>query len=275
MYIELQYKSIKKFIKNFTFIVVNDAVGESQTDKVRIDLSVNFDKINEICKKLNIKCIEFDYEHHLNSDCKEKDCTPNPGSRHYDVINLISNHCVNNYDNGYLMILDSDMFFLQEFNVKNYMNKYHISSILNSLTDIHHKPYNLEGDLNNYYMWPNLFLINLEYKKYLKEMNWKGGYIEINGKTYAGDVGACTCEFVKKHIEKIKIIQVEETSKIDNKLHDLHVDFEKNGLFKYRQLLLENSIIHLLRGTNWDSRPENDMETQINILSAFFEKNIL
>lgn len=274
IYIELQYKSIKRFIKNFTYIVINDAVGESHMDKKCVDLSVNFDKINEVCKKLNINCIKFDNNIH------KKHSIPGPCNRCADVTQFINDHCYNNYKEGFLMILDSDMFFLKEFDVEKYMGEFHCSGIIHNLTNYDNR--HIITNEKYGYFWNALFILNLKYINYLKELDWSPGLTTVDGKKcnsdgilFHGDVGAYTNTFVTNNIDKIKKISTEETSKIGNKLYSLHVNFEKNKIQKYRQLLLDESIIHLLRGGNWDCKTENYIETQINILSEFFEKYIL
>ena len=114
-YINLQLKSLNKYFDcEFKFIVINDS--KNNGDLTNFNQTDLMDKINNICNKYNINCIRFPQEYHCNRKILFPNTTEpktnNAVTRCADVTQYCINHFIKNYNDGYLMILDVDMFLL-------------------------------------------------------------------------------------------------------------------------------------------------------------------
>lgn len=107
-FIEIQYKTLKKYLKNdFEYIVFNDA--KSFPDFTN-DNDVNLKKeIEDLCKRLNIKCINIPNDTHFHKSIK---C---PSTRTALGMNFMLKYQIANPDQ--YLILDSDMFLIDYLDV--------------------------------------------------------------------------------------------------------------------------------------------------------------
>jgi hypothetical protein len=115
IFIELQYKTIKKFIKSneeIEFIVFNDSKDWPDITNFN-DVSIKTN-IVEICKSLGIQCINIPNSHHINEF--------NASKRHADSMNFITEFMINNKDK--YLIIDNDMFFVDKYDLDNLDNYY-------------------------------------------------------------------------------------------------------------------------------------------------------
>ena len=84
-FVELQYKSIKKYVANndkIEFIVFNDAKAWPDITNFR-NSSVK-QKIRDMCNKLNIQCIDIPNKHHRRKRIAS--------DRHADSVNFITKY---------------------------------------------------------------------------------------------------------------------------------------------------------------------------------------
>jgi hypothetical protein len=91
IFIELQYKTINKFIKSneeLEFIVFNDSKDWPDITNFN-DVSIKTN-IVEICNRLGIKCINIPNSHHINEF--------NASKRHADSMNFITDFMIHNKD---------------------------------------------------------------------------------------------------------------------------------------------------------------------------------
>ena len=127
IFIEIQYKTLKKYLKNdFEFIVFNDA--KSYPDITNGD-NVNLRKeIEELCERLNIKCINIpnDTQYHRTIKC--------PSTRKSLSMNFMLKYQIANPEQ--YLILDSDMFLIDYLDVneryKNYKTAFHLRTIFSN-----------------------------------------------------------------------------------------------------------------------------------------------
>jgi hypothetical protein len=97
----LQYKSVKKFItinEPIEYIVFNDS--KKWSDITNFGDVTTYQQIINMCKKLNVTCINIPNEHHKKQT--------NASVRHGDSVNYMTSY-IKKYQDKYL-ILDSDMF---------------------------------------------------------------------------------------------------------------------------------------------------------------------
>ena len=198
-FLETQYKSIKKYFQtDFEYIIFDDSREEQHA------ISYNKIQTNDIkntCEKNNIHYIRIPQELHKNrgqvmpEEYKEK-----PGEHPYEdhpvtrcalAVQYGFNYIIENYKDVYLFLIDSDMFFLDYFNIKNYMNNIDMSGVTQTRNQI-------------LYLWNALFICDLSKCKNLKEFNWEAGHVfsldknnQKTDKSFACDVGGCNYYYLK------------------------------------------------------------------------------
>ena len=100
-FIELQFYTLKKFFKGeYEYIVFNDAKSFSDFSNYD-DVSMR-NRIEEVCKLLDIKCINIPNIHHQYDKCES--------SRMADSMNYILNYQVQNPDK-YLFLDNNTLFW--------------------------------------------------------------------------------------------------------------------------------------------------------------------
>jgi hypothetical protein len=252
IFIEIQYYTLKKYMKcDYEFIVFNDA-------KDFIDFTNGGDitiktTITDICKKLNIQCININNHHHANTTnrlCQE------PSYRTADSMNVILEYQKQHPD--YYLLLDSDMFLIDDYNIDDY-KKYDCSIVLQHRKDI-------DKTTDIYYIWNGLYYFNIN-KLDTSLMNW--------GLTYTTDTGGRMSTWLKSltqlntltpsfndKVHFIKYLKSGEWNmtdmpanlKVNERLvRFLHNDIRnKNGQFFCE--LYDNKFLHYRAGGNWEKR---------------------
>lgn len=169
LFIEIQYHTLKKyFLSEYEFIVFNDAKDFPDFTNGG-DVSLK-NQIEDICKKLQIQCINIPNNHHRTN----KD----PAVRCADSMNYILRYQKDNPDK--YLVLDSDMFLVDYFDINVYAN-YDCAIVLHSR--------------NNYeinYIWNGIFYFDMTKMKNKELLNW-------NCCTYC-DVGGMMQEWLKKQM---------------------------------------------------------------------------
>jgi hypothetical protein len=261
-YIDLQFKSLQKYFKcDFQFNIINDAkLNGDLTNFNQVDLE---EKINNICKKNNINCIRFPQEYHT----KRKILFPNTAepktnnavTRCADVTQFCINHFVKNYNNGYLMILDADMFFINNFNIINFMKNYNIGGIKQKMG----------------YLWNGICIFDSKLK--LKELNFDCGY--VNNEPV--DVGGQTYHFIKKYKDIVNYKPVTCSHYTFADTFEEESDNIKKILLEYcnlrddksanKEIILDKCILHIRSGGNWDYRTKEFKYKELNIIKNFID----
>tara|TARA_B110000967_G_scaffold210101_1_gene270680 strand:- start:3995 stop:4846 length:852 start_codon:yes stop_codon:yes gene_type:complete len=186
-FIEIQYHTLKKYMKSeYEFIVFNDAKNFSDFTNDG-DITIK-EQIEEVCKRLNIKCINIPNEQHKLNTCAARRCA--------DSMNYMLQHKLNNPDK--YLVIDSDMFLIDDFHISDYED-YQISGVLQK---------RLNGKVN--YIWNGLYYFNIHKMNNKELLNWD---------TKPGcDVGGMMEEWLDKQTNK----QYPDTDKIrwtDEKFH--------------------------------------------------------
>jgi len=113
--IEIQYKTLKKYLKNeFEYIVFNDAKNYMDPTNPE-NLNIR-DEINEMCKKLKIKCINVPNDNYFYKSIR---CS---STRKASVMNFILKYQIK-YPDQYL-ILDSDIFLIDYLDINERYKEY-------------------------------------------------------------------------------------------------------------------------------------------------------
>ena len=118
IFIEIQFHTFKKYMKcEYEFIVFNDAKEYSDCTNGG-DITIK-KQIEDICKKLDIQCINVPNFHHVNMGMSQ---------RHGDTFtNHVLKYQLNNPDK--YLLLDSDMFLIDYFDHEEYF-KYECRIVL-------------------------------------------------------------------------------------------------------------------------------------------------
>lgn len=272
-YILFQYKSIKKYVMNESeLIIVNDAMNKKHYTNYYDDEKGK--KLSTLCKKLKVKCLDFDqnlhinrkdlYPYELNDDFKN--VKNNSNSRCADVTQYMYNYFIENYsklDNVALLILDSDMFFTKNID---------FNSILKN-NDIVAVP---QGRKNVHYFWNGIFLMNPANMKNIESLNWNCGYVNDS----PTDVGGYTHYYIVDNKPNVKYISspcysyphtINRSTGLPQKIKDLFLEIckiKKNNSCNKEYFL--DSIIHLRGGGNWDHQGIEFMKKQNKLIYNYF-----
>lgn len=161
IFIELQYHSLKKYFKgDYEFIVFNDAKdfpdftnGNDATIKTQIE---------DMCNKLNIKCINIPNSHHKTNMV--------PSVRTADSLNYILSYQKNNPDK--YLLFDSDMFLINHFDIDKY-SQYDCAILLQS-----------RNNFTINYLWNGIYYFDFTKMKNIELLNWSmSPYCDTGGMT--------------------------------------------------------------------------------------------
>jgi len=249
IFIEMQYNSIKKFFKcenEYEIIIFNDA--KTWPDITNFGNVTMKQQITNICKKLNIPCINIPNLHHIKQQ--------SASVRHSDSMNFITKFMMR-FPDKYL-ILDSDMFFINYFDISEFNNYYFC--YVNQIRYIKQFAIN--------YPWPNIFYIDIINIPYKHLINWS---IMKNC-----DSGGRLFLWLSK-LDKTKILQINWFSSGNWTENDIPVNINKNiKLFlnndvrnkngKYFSELYNNNILHYRGGSNWMKESSNTHKAMVYLL---------
>jgi len=148
-FIEMQYYTLKKYFKgDYEFIVFNDAKAFSDFTNNN-DITIK-DKIEKMCNKHGIKCINIMNEHHITDICAS--------NRTANSINYILQYQIDNPDK--YLLLDSDMFLIDNFDISKY-EQYDCAIVLQS-----------RNNHNTNYFWNGIYYFNMMKMKNINLLNW-------------------------------------------------------------------------------------------------------
>ena len=255
IFIELMYNSIKKFFKSekdYELIIFNDA--KTWPDITNFGDVTMKQQIFIMCKNLNIPCINIPNSHHI----KEKSASV----RHSNSVNFITKFMFT-YPDTYFM-LDSDMFFIDNFDIKEFEN-YYFCYI------------NQSRIINNYtinYPWPNFFYLNINEipNKHLIDWSIDTG-LDAGGK----------CAKWLTTLDKNKVLQIKHLCSLDWSEKDIPESINKSvTLFlnndvrnqngKYFSELYHKKILHYRGGSNWMNDSPKLHYSMINLLAEALSK---
>lgn len=272
--LKYQYKSILKYFDKKTkyeYIVINDAQKKKVYTNYHRD---DFDNlIKEYCDSNNIKHIFFDQTLHINryklypkNIEQDFSCVKNnPNSRCADVTQFIINK-FNEYtqtEDAYLILLDSDMFFTNYFNIDTVMQDCDIVGVSQSRQN------------KVSYLWNGILIIKSNNMK-LDELNMNCGFVNET----PTDVGGYSHYYIKKYNPKIKYINspcysykntVLDSKSLPNNIKNFFLDIcdiRPSGSCNKEYFL--KSIVHLRGGGNWDHQGEEFMNNQNKLIEQHF-----
>ncbi len=190
-FIPLQYRSLKRFLKDdYEFVVLNNA----------LDSKSRREEISRICQELGIRCIEVKKDPRFSVIGKQKVFTWLGSYRNANVgtaypIKWAWKKMIDDNKDGLFAIIDSDMFLCREVSLIEETGNKDASFIIQyrGLEDG-------RKSASVTYIWNAFCIFNPSKIPALKEMNWDCGIIKesyING--YSVDVGGYIHPWLKDH----------------------------------------------------------------------------
>lgn len=265
-YIDFQYKSLKKHFKGeYEYIVINDA--KEFGDITNFNQHNIKEKIENKCNELGIKCINLPQHLHHNRKTlfpnTSELSTDHPSARNAITIQYGFNmYC--NMNDGYLMVIDSDMFFYNDFNINDFMENYDIAGCgQGKRSDSHYVEY----------LWIALCIFNLKTCKNLNEFYWDCGRVH----NIPVDAGGQSYHYIQKYKPKIKYIgwsyYEDKLSYKNHKLEPKLVNF-LDEIFDSscgsKEVFIKLNIIHLRAGSNWDYKGITYHTKQYDLVNKIF-----
>ena len=249
IFIEIQYYTLKKYMKcDYEFIVFNDAKDFCDfTNGGDITIKAT---IENICKQLNVQCININNQHHADKNNQE------PSHRTADSMNFILEYQKQYPD--YYLLLDSDMFLIDDYNIDDY-KKYDCSIVLQHRKDI-------DKTTDIYYIWNGVYYFNI-HQLDTSLMNW--------GLTYTTDTGGQMSTWLKSLVplntlvpllnDKVHFIKYLKSGewnladmpsnlKANARLVSFLQDDIRNMNGKFFCELYDNKFFHYRAGGNWEKR---------------------
>jgi hypothetical protein len=253
-FIELQYKTFKKFLKDeYEFVVFNDAERDPRIYK----------KIVEVCNKLHIPCISIPQAIHdkpyLYRPQSESNLWNSPCVRAANVVQYSLDYVGFDYD-GIVAIIDSDMFLIQDFSIENFLEGCDIAGLSQS-----------RGHVN--YLWNGIVFFNMRTLPHKKSLNWNCG--KIDGQPV--DVGGYTYYFFKNNPEaRIKYTNncyIKNNADVvallkERGLNDDEIKFLVDDPYG-SEFHVDKAFLHYRAGGNWNNMPQNYHDIKTSVLNKF------
>ncbi len=281
-FIELQYRLLKKFLEDdYKYIVVSDA--NTPATKASIERK---------CAELNIQCINVPQEIHRIPYLPRNpgDNYQNPNVRHCNSVQWAWDTNFSKHE-GPVMLIDSDMFPIRTFSVKNLLKDHHFAGIWWGTTDpVNGKPYG--------YLWLGLILFNNEFLPERSSIRFNCG--KLPNTNAICDSGGWTYFYLNKFKDILKIQNLEwvqghqfycpyryappeaqnfshisEATIVDNLTKRGFTENEIRLVLKKPytiELIGGNHFLHYRAGTNYENYSRNFVCEKDCILMEFFEK---
>lgn len=250
-FIEIQDKTFKKFLQDdYEFVVFNDAPGEPMARAIA-----------STCQNLGIRCIRIPQSIHTqpylpkglgedgNNSCKR--CA-HVVQYSLDILGFDHTDLV--------AIIDSDMFLIKPFSIRQYMKDIQLAGV----------PQSRENGVSCVeYFWNGLVFFDMPALPDKKSINFNCGRVEGIGV----DVGGYTYYYLKNHPDlRRKNIDCLYTHNIEELKH---IFFTKELIWFIDQspdnieFLIHGTFLHYRGGTNWNGKSPEYHQQKTNILHNF------
>jgi hypothetical protein len=165
-FIEIQHKTLQKFcLDEYEFVVFNDAKDSSLRTG-----------IHKTCERLKIRCIDMPQHLHKSQE---------PSHRNAKIVNYSLNFMGFDYD-GIVALLDSDLFLVKEFSIKDYMQNHPLAGVHQERSS---------GSTKIDYLWIGIAFLDMRRLPDKKTIDFRPGKI----KRIQTDTGGFTHLYLSKH----------------------------------------------------------------------------
>ncbi len=238
-FIEIQYHTFKKFLKDdYEFIVFNDAPSDDM-----------YNKINEMCAKYAITCFRipqnihtYAYLYRLPREQFNHPCVKCANVVQYSLNEIGLKH------NDLVAIIDSDMFLVKDFSIREYMKNCDLAGVSQT------RPNGVE------YIWNGLAFFDMRTLPNKNLIDFNCG--EVNRTPV--DVGGQMHHYLKKTPDaRVRFMQQDyvanHASKSETELEHMGFSSPMVRFIKANPPVVElyehGAFIHYRSGTNWDGKP--------------------
>jgi hypothetical protein len=234
-FIALQEKTFRVFLKDdYEFVVFNDASDPKK-----------YEAIQQVCASLHLNCIPIPQEIHRRPYLPRMKGEPydHPVVRCANVVQYSLDTLGFDHE-GFVMIIDSDMFLVGELNVAEYMQGVDIAGMSQSRGHVE-------------YLWNGILFFNMQTLPDRRELSFNCGDVE----GHPCDVGGYSYYYMRNHPEaRIRFFD-------HNALVATHLQEERSALHPFVRLMLEEDVLnceffmhyklfHYRGGGNWDHKSE-------------------
>jgi hypothetical protein len=226
-FIKLQHDTFKRFIKDeYEYIVFNNSCND-----------IISNEIENLCSHLNIRCLPCEKNH------------KNAMTACYTPINFF----IKNYldDETISVIIDSDIFMINNFSFEDYIGDYDICGIFQQ-----------RNDYKTIYLWNAFVIINKNINK--KKINID--FEPIDGTDVGGKTSEVLGKLNVKWVKHTADIESDESEIFDD---DIKLKYDKS----FGCQIIEESFIHYYRGSNWDSMGDEYHKNKTNFINYLIEKS--
>lgn len=269
-FIEWQYHTFNKFmLDEYEFVVFNDARSSTYRNEVR-----------KICSKYNLQCIEIPqaihdrpYLHRLPGENYNNSCVRCANVVQYSLDQIGFDH------NGLVMIIDSDMFLINAFSLKAFMQNTDLAGVAQSVPNVH-------------YLWNGLVFFNMNTTPNKRSMNWNCGKVNGSSVDVGGHMHHYLVDNPQAHIKHLDVyhtgnLMCQSCRKNDSYYcahgfeekvqNNTYLD-EANKQFLLKrpvniEFLVNGHFLHY-RGAGWDTKTPQYHKTKQQLCKEFIEAKI-
>lgn len=299
-FIEIQHKTFQKFLlDDYEFIVFNDAANKDMLQQ-----------ITEVCKKLHIACIAIPQEIHQRPYLS-RPISPwfptrlqAPAVRNCNVVQYSLDTFGFDHDD-ILILIDSDMFLIKEFSVRDYLKEYELAGYHRTCANAPDNFHNCRRDHPHCpmveYVWIALVFIDMQKISHKHTLNFNRGIINANAHKTFLDSGGFTnyhlqnvlttrvkrinrtrveqlfCENCKnkgssicRHNTEI-LKEITKDKRVIKFIQDMPLDPRKKAIERGMELLLGDTFTHYKAGSNWNNLPEDTRNHKTAVLNNFID----
>lgn len=263
VFIEIQFHTLKKYMKcDYEYIIFNDAKSfpdftNGNNIKIKED-------IEEMCKKLNITCINIPNQYHINKT--------SASDRIADTMNFILTYQKLNPDK--YLFLDSDMFLIDDFHLNDYEN-YSSAIVLQS-----------RNNFKMNYLWNGLYYFDFFKMKNINLLNWNClALCDTGAMTYqwllkqtrnipnTDEIRFSNKKFHSDNIYYIKHLwsgswdenEIPDNLKNNDKLFKFLKEDPRNIDNKFYCEIYDNKFLHYRAGSNWEKKKDINIHFDLSI----------
>lgn len=271
-FIEIQYHTLNKFLQDdYEFVVFNDANDPSLRSAIK-----------NMSTYLGIRCINIPQSIHELPYLERwpGEGFHNPAVRNANVVQYALNH-LGFAHNGIVAILDSDIFLVRPFSIKEFLKGYDLGGVLQG--------YSRNG-IEIPYLWIGIAFLDMERLPDKEQINFNCGKI----KGVPVDAGGYTYHYLRKHPElKIKYFSAFHSATpscsacksiqehypcshnretfLRSGLDENQVNFLQAGLENV-EFFIQGTFFHYRGGTNWDHKTRKFHENKTRLFNAYIQK---
>lgn len=293
-FIELQYKTFKKFLKDrYEFIVFSDA-----------KTIYTHRQIKKMCIKCGIKCFRIPQEIHDKPYLERPFTGPtsnyhNPAVRNCNVVQYSLNMFGFNH-NDIVMLIDSDMFLIKEFSIRQYLQNFDVAG---AFLPCHFNPPRIthvcaefHPDIPPFkYIWIGLVFLDMRTLPNKNSINFNCGYVYGNIPVDSGGYTAyylknnptvCAKELDRNYLEwlicedcKQKPIPAQPCIHNTNALKAIGLNkktikFAQSLRYwgsqgRSEEFLADGHFLHYRGGTNYHNFPDSYHQEKTNCFNTF------